>query len=279
MNTDGVHDMTLRSEQRASWNERGYFIERGWSQRRVLDAMIRRIVDLARSIDGGNEREDLLVAPETLLANAPTPEGRVSKIFRVMRTEDVFYEWATEPRLLALLADLIGPNVDCFLSQFIFKHPTALGQPWHQDNFYFRMKPRPQVGVWLACSDATAENGPLWVVPGSHLEEVHDNVIGDPRQGANFGYVEIQAADTSAEEQILMSAGDLLIFDSHLRHRSTDNVSDGMRAAMVYHYANADSDGTISFNNDWVEVLRDGQSVHASNEPVPIVWPDWSNRS
>ncbi|MDG2304518.1 MAG: phytanoyl-CoA dioxygenase family protein [Candidatus Binatia bacterium] len=268
--------MTLTEAQRTNWDEKGYFIERGWSERSVLDAMMQRIVDLARAIGSGETRDDLLVSPETLLADAPTPEGRVSKIFRVMRTEDVFYEWATEPRLLALLADLIGPDVDCFLSQFIFKHPTAIGQPWHQDNFYFRMKPRPQVGVWLACSDATPENGPLWVVPGSHLEEVHDKVVADPREGANLGYVEIQDADTSAEKQVLMSAGDLLIFDSHLRHRSTDNVSDGMRAAMVYHYANALSDGNISFNHDWVEVLRHGEPVGASNEPISIVWPDWA---
>ena len=39
-----------------------------------------------------------------------------------------------------------------------------------------------------------------------------------------------------------MSAGDLLLFDSHLMHRSTDNRSDGRRAAMVYHYARA---GTV----------------------------------
>jgi ectoine hydroxylase-related dioxygenase (phytanoyl-CoA dioxygenase family) len=38
-------------------------------------------------------------------------------------------------------------------------------------------------------------------------------------------------------EPVLMHPGDLLVFDSHLMHRSTDNVSDGIRAAMVYHYA------------------------------------------
>jgi ectoine hydroxylase-related dioxygenase (phytanoyl-CoA dioxygenase family) len=35
----------------------------------------------------------------------------------------------------------------------------------------------------------------------------------------------------------LMQPGDLLVFDSHLMHRSTDNTSDGIRAAMVFHYA------------------------------------------
>ena len=34
-----------------------------------------------------------------------------------------------------------------------------------------------------------------------------------------------------------MDPGDLLVFDSHLMHRSTDNESAGIRAAMVFHYA------------------------------------------
>ncbi len=271
--------MALTAEQRRCWEEDGFFILHGWSDPPVLEAMIERIVELARAIDGGLVRNDLLVSPEELLADRPDPEQRLSKIFRVMRTEDVFYEWATEERLLSLVGKLIGADVDCFLSQFIFKQPGALGQPWHQDNFYFRMTPRPQVGVWLACTDATPDNGPLWVVPGSHMEEVHDDVVLDPREGANLGYVEIQGADTSAETQVLMTAGDLLVFDSHLRHRSTDNVSDGMRAAMVYHYASAHSEGLISFNHDWVPVLRDSAAVTVDHDPVPIEWPDWVTQS
>ena len=96
--------------QRRSWDEHGYFILPGWSDPDLLEAMTGRIVDLARRIDGGEKRSDLLVSPEGLLGDAPTPEGRISKIFRVMRAEDVFREFATDPRLLAMLAELIGPD-------------------------------------------------------------------------------------------------------------------------------------------------------------------------
>jgi ectoine hydroxylase-related dioxygenase (phytanoyl-CoA dioxygenase family) len=65
-----------------------------------------------------------------------------------------------------------------------------------------------------------------------------------------------------AVEPIDFRAGDLLVFHSHLMHRSTDNVSDGIRAAMVYHYSPA---GTVdraprgpSYVNDWVPVRRGG---------------------
>ena len=53
--------------------------------------------------------------------------------------------------------------------------------------------------------------------------------------------------------------GDLLVFDSHLMHRSTDNTSSGIRAAMVYHYAPATTvDHTEEQRgytvNDWMPV-------------------------
>ena len=59
-----------------------------------------------------------------------------------------------------------------------------------------------------------------------------------------------------------MAPGDLLVFDSHLMHCSKDNESDGIRAAMVYHYAAA---GTVDHTeeyfpsiNDWVPAWRGG---------------------
>lgn len=59
----------------------------------------------------------------------------------------------------------------------------------------------------------------------------------------------------SGSEPVLMSPGDLLLFDSHLMHRSTDNGSSGIRAAMVYHYA---ATGTVDRGdnvvNDFVTV-------------------------
>jgi len=261
--------MVLTVEQRKGWDEQGFFIVRGFAEQATLDAMIERVAHLARREAAGDKRPDLYIATEGVLDNPATPEEGVAKIFRLMRTEDVFRDFATDPALLDLIGDLLGDDVDCFLSQFIFKHPGALGQPWHQDDYYFRMTPLPQVGVWLACTAATPDNGPLWVVPGSHREDIHD-VVPDTREGAGLGYVEIVDAAVEDEMVVLMEPGDLLVFHSHLRHKSTDNNSADKRAAMVYHYAVADTAGHRAFNQDWTEVLRDGRSVETSTEPVSI---------
>ncbi|MEY2570586.1 MAG: phytanoyl-CoA hydroxylase [Acidimicrobiaceae bacterium] len=227
----------------------------------VCRRMLERVVEITVRHAAGDHSGSALVLPEAnLSARAHDPDARpedlVAKVFRLHR-DTVFADIAASARLTDLVASLIAPQLDCFLSQFIFKNPDAWGQPWHQDSYYFPFEPaRPIVGAWLAVTEATLENGCLHVLPGSHREPVHEHVA-DRRPNANIGYVEIVDHDMAAAVPVLMEPGDLLLFDSHLMHRSTDNRSPGIRAAMVYHYATT---GTVCTQpspvNDWVTVRR-----------------------
>ena len=63
-----------------------------------------------------------------------------------------------------------------------------------------------------------------------------------------------------------MEPGDLLVFDSHLMHRSTDNTSEGIRAAMVFHCCVAGTrdvgaSPTRNLVQDFVPLLRAGEVV------------------
>jgi phytanoyl-CoA hydroxylase len=218
--------------------------------------MLTRVVEIARErADGASAGASGWVLPEANLAGRDgRPEELVSKVFRLHR-DSVFEDFAHDPAVTDLVAELVAPQLDCFLSQFIFKNPGAWGQPWHQDAFYFPFEPaRPILGVWLAVTEANLENGCLHVLPGSHREPVHEHQP-DRRPRANYGYVEIVDHDMGAAVPVLMQPGDLLLFDSHLMHRSTDNVSDGIRAAMVYHYcATGTVDRSPGLVNDFVTV-------------------------
>ena len=262
---------------RGSFDGCGFYRIDGFAPPEVGLAMLDDVVGLARAAaepststehDGAGGPAGTVVLPESNLAGqAGRPEQVTSKVFRLHR-RPAFASFLAQPDVVEILVDRIGPDVDCFLSQFIFKNPGAWGQPWHQDSFYFPFTPaRPIVGLWLAVTEATLTNGCLHVLPGSHTEPVHTHVP-DRRPGANLGYVEIVDHDMAASEPVLMQPGDLLVFDSHLMHCSTDNESDGIRAAMVFHFAAA---GTVDHTekvlgrpsnvNDWAPAIRSGRSV------------------
>jgi phytanoyl-CoA hydroxylase len=268
VNEVGVSPRVLSDEQRASWEARGFFRVDGFAPASTCEAMLARVTEVVRD-PALAAAVNVKVTPESNKAGVEVaqPEDRVSKVFHLHR-DPVFAEFAHSAAVVDLVWPLIAPDVDVFLSQFIFKTAGAWGQPWHQDSFYFPFEPaRPVVGVWLAVTEATLLNGCLHVLPGSQAEPVHTHVP-DRRPGANYGYFEIVDHDMAGSESVLMSPGDLLVFDSHLVHHSTDNDSDGIRAAMVYHYAAA---GTVDHSeeyfpstNDWVPVRRDGQAVPPS---------------
>jgi len=257
------HSAGLSPSQFAAFERDGCVILRDFASATVTAATLEAAVLLARRehIEATSDRNRPFVLAEANLSDVEVtyPEQAVSKVFRVHR-EEPFRSFATRPDLRAIVASLLGTNMlSCFLSQFIFKNPGAWGQPCHQDSFYFPFLPmRPVVGVWLACTDATLENGCLWVVAGSHREPIHEHVP-DGRPNANVGYVEIVDHNLSSAVPVEMAAGDLLLFDSYLMHYSTDNHSARWRAAMVYHYApSSTEDNTVETRgytiNDWMEI-------------------------
>lgn len=190
--------------------------------------------------------------------NTETIEDEISKLFRI-HSKGSFNAFIKNEILGNILEDILGPNIDCFLSQFIFKNPGAWGQPWHQDSTYFPFDREPQVAAWLATSEATIENGCLVVLPGSHHEHLHEH-LPDERKESNYGYTEIKDHDFSKEMPLLLNKGDLLLFHSFLMHKSFDNKSSSRRTAMVYHFAETGTKfGEVdSPTNEWISIRGRG---------------------
>ena len=245
----------LTADERSHYDAHGFVRLPGFADAATCEAMLDDVVTVTRAQADGTPEPEALVLPEAnLVGRDGSPEELASKVFKLHRRGG-FEEFARRDDVLDRVTELVGPRLDCFLSQFIFKNPGAWGQPWHQDSWYFPFEPpRPITGVWLAVTQATLENGCLHVLPGSHREPVHEHEP-DRRPGANYGYVEIVDHDMTGSVPVLMDPGDLLLFDSHLMHRSTDNESDGVRAAMVYHYcATGTVERTKGIVNDFVTV-------------------------
>jgi phytanoyl-CoA hydroxylase len=260
--TDG--DRGLDQAHRDEWEQNGFTVIRGFADAATCQAQLDEAVRLSRAAAEAEDSADgvYVIAEGHPAAGASNPEDFVAKLFKLHRREP-FVRFATDPELLALLATILGDDIDIFLSQFIFKAPEAYGQPWHQDSHYFAFSESHQVGAWLAVTRATLANGCLWVVPGTHREPIHEHVPDD-RPNATRAYTKIVDHDTSPAVPMEMAPGDLLLFDSHLMHSSTDNETDEVRAAYVCHYSRAGvvdntPEGITVF--DWAPVLREGVPV------------------
>lgn len=253
-------NLELDDSELADWHAQGFTITRGLIAADRCEAQYDAAIELSRSAATGSAPDAIhVVAEGRPRQDAAQPEDFVAKLFRLHRLEP-YRSFAHDPAVLGILTQLLGTDVDLFLSQFIFKAPSAYGQPWHQDSYYFPFSESHQVGVWLAVTRATVRNGCLWVVPGTHRDPIHEHVPDD-RPNATHAYTGVPDVDQAAAVPVEMSPGDVLFFDSHLLHSSTDNASDEVRAAFVCHYARA---GTIDRTppdrsvNDWVPALRAG---------------------
>ena len=270
--------MPIAQQQLDEWTSRGFFIVPKLVDMESVARIEAEVIDRIRAdppaqhpkrasyLSGENYLVTLETAPSP---SAVDPEDRVSKVFNC-HAEGETRRVAERAAIVDRVAELLGPELDCFQSQFIFKNPGVVGQPWHQDSLYFDFTLQPQIGVWLALSRATLENGCLWVLPGSHREPIHRHVP-DRRPQANHGYLEIVDHPFDGRIPVTMEPGDVLFFHSFLMHMSTDNVTDYRRSAMVYHYGRAGTqisprvpaDRVAALNNvnRWIPVRR----VSASN--------------
>lgn len=253
---------------RREWDKDGYFIQRDLVDLPVREAVLARAWDLVTAGSPASESSVVIRYERELPASLPREE-RVSKLYRLHRGERSFRAVFQSALITEVLQALIGPDVDLFLSQVVFKLPRALGQPWHQDVAIFPFEPPgPIVGVWCALTDARDSSSRLRLQAGSHtVGQLHHS--HDTTQPTGGRYLSVADQELVRGDLLDLAGGDAVFFDSQLVHSSTDNDSDAPRVAVTAHFATA---GTIDHTverfgaspyNDWMPWIRQGASVVA----------------
>ena len=147
------------------------------------------------------------------------------------------------PRIVDALVELRSPDVKCMQSMAFVKSEGKPGQAWHQDEQFIPTRDRSLTAAWIALDDATVRNGCLWALPGSHrpgvlypLREQQDERFDCSQEAHRFPYRDEDAVALEVQ------AGDVVLFDGYLLHRSLPNTGGhGLRRALVHHYMNAAS--------------------------------------
>ncbi len=138
----------------------------------------------------------------------------------------------TRPEFVAIATQLLGPDVDLYWNQSVFKQPEGKREfPWHQDDGYTPVTPSPYLTLWLALNDATLENGCISVLPGSHNRGLV------PHINSPLGLVCHGADDPDQGVLVPVQAGSMAVFQSLTMHKSGPNLSTGTRKAYVIQYS------------------------------------------
>lgn len=135
-----------------------------------------------------------------------------------------------EPMKDALAAQAVGPYT-CKLN---LKRPREGSEfPWHQDySYWYAFTPATAHEIATAIlflDEATASNGAIRVLPGSHR-------LGPARRDRQdpTGFLaDPSGVESGREVSVEVAAGSLLLFPSLLLHRSSPNTSAAQRRAIL----------------------------------------------
>lgn len=146
-----------------------------------------------------------------------------------------------EGPLVEMASQLIGPNIKGATSQLTFKlrgNTKPFG--WHQDNGYGELDPYNALTALTALDDTDRGNGCLWLIPGSHTGgQIRVEQTPEQKQKASEIIVE---ADDSLAVPMEMQAGDCLIFNCWMLHKSDGNYAQNRdRRILFLRYADADA--------------------------------------
>jgi ectoine hydroxylase-related dioxygenase (phytanoyl-CoA dioxygenase family) len=157
-----------------------------------------------------------------------------------MEESDAYYQAATASRMVAAVADLIGPNVKLHHSKINSKLPrTPTKVEWHQDFGFTPHSNDDVVTGLLMVDEVTDENGPLEVLPGSHKGALESLWHDERFTGA------VDAATTSrcVERAVRCTgkAGAVCLMHTRLLHGSAPNSSDHARTLFIVVYSAEDA--------------------------------------
>jgi len=182
----------------------------------------------------------------------------------------VAYDILTNPRIVALVRDLLGPNVVGWGSHFFCKMPHDGKQvAWHQDATYWPLTPTKTCTVWLAIDDSSPDNANMRFIPSSHLHGLIDYEPSDAAEGNVLNQTVQDAERFGAPVDVELRAGQASIHSDLLLHGSEANESDRRRCGLTLRYCAADVKAHLGWNRKGVVVAGEDAAGHWANPSRP----------
>ncbi len=238
----------LTAEQLEHFYSRGWVVVRGFANRSQVAA-------LEQECDGLHERMAEPDADERHRVGTSweehTDAARPKRVRQLMHSQRVcptIDAVSKSERMLAIMRQLIGPDVYLFHSKLMMKAAKEGSfTPWHQDFQYWQFESLlpTQVNCMVYIDGADHDNGCLRMIDGTQrtgLLPIHRIAS----QSFNIGLAGgLNDWDSSA---IPVQPGDAIIFGSYVIHGSGPNTSDRHRRANTFAFDRPHNVRSVSGN-------------------------------
>ena len=233
--------------------------------RRVTDEFVHN----ARMVAANDEVYDL--------EDSHSPdEPRVRRIKTPHLHDPEYARAARHPKIVEVLADLWG-TVRLDTGKLNMKS-AGYGAPieWHQDWAFYPHTNEDLAAVGIMLDDCELDNGPMMVIPGSHLGPIYDHHGAD---GRFCGAIDPEASglDLSQAVPCLGKAGSITVHHVRAVHGSATNFSGKQRRFLLFQYRAADAWPLLGLKEGigkFDELLLVGEpSLTPRLAPVPVRMP------
>ncbi|MGC1272165.1 MAG: phytanoyl-CoA dioxygenase family protein [Planctomycetaceae bacterium] len=180
------------------------------------------------------------------------------------------YDILTNPKIVALVKDILGEHVVGWGTHFFCKMPRdGKAVAWHQDASYWPLSPSKAVTVWLAIDDADPENANMRFIAGSHHVGHLTFRPSDPNEHNVLNQTIENAEQYGPVVDDTLKAGECSLHSDLLLHGSEANQSDRRRCGLTIRYAAADVRAGMDWNEKGVIVAGSAPTGHWANRSRP----------
>ena len=156
--------------------------------------------------------------------------------FGLHRQHVDIYNLAANREIVGRIQSLFGEDVLLWRTMFFIKESGAKLIPWHQDYDGWAIEPYMAISAWIAIDDVDRENGCLEFIPGSHrtyfplVATEKDCMDGFPRMSDPGLF------DENSSVAVEMKAGQFVLFNERVLHKSAANSSNRRRIGLAARY-------------------------------------------
>lgn len=241
MKTPSTIPTGITREEKQFYEENGYLVRRALfpeDEVRELRAKMTRLLCEYPN----RPRADLFTPVRK--DSAPVDPGNPHFVWRIMELpilDDVWFRLALDPRIVQIVSDLLGPNINFHNGKSIIKPPAYPFEEhgWHQD-FPYELHDVPDLmAAIIYLDDMDAESGATRVVPGSHKLGLIKHDIN------SIGHTLLQKEWDEKGFPVTVQAGDVIFFSVLLVHAAGGNKTNRSRCGIINEYK------TLEANDLW----------------------------